>query len=295
VNGTLTPTQLPGNQIKLDWTGFSDATSDMASYKLVRGTALPAASCTGATIFTPATADTEYIDTDLSLKGGVTYFYRLCAVDNAGNVSSGATASAKAVPELTKPSGCTVAINQGSITNKAAVTLNLAASDASKVAAYCISNTNTCTVWTTVPTPGTTLSIPAKPWTLAAGADGNRTVSVWYKDVWGNVSDTASSSTTFDKTPPVNGILTIDSGFTLNWSGFSDATSGMASYKLVRGTTLPAASCTGAAIAMPADVDTTYTDTDPSLKVGTTYFYRLCALDKAGNISTGATTSMKKP
>ena len=91
--------------------GFSDATSGLASYKLIRGTALPAASCTGAAIATPAAVDTTYLDTDTVLKGGVTYFYRLCAVDKARNVSSGATASAKAVPELTKPSG-TVAINQ---------------------------------------------------------------------------------------------------------------------------------------------------------------------------------------
>ena len=172
VNGTLTPTQLVGNQIQLDWLGFSDATSGLASYKLVRGTTLPAASCTGATIATPAAVDpAEFIDTG---SPGVNYFYRLCAVDKAGNVSSGATASAKAVPELTKPSG-TIAINQGPLTNKAAVTFNLAASDASKVAAYCISNTDTCTAWTLVPTPVTPLSIPAKPWTLAAGADGNRT------------------------------------------------------------------------------------------------------------------------
>ena len=136
VNGALTPTQLAGNQIQLDWAGFSDATSGITSYKLVRGATLPAASCTGTAIFTPAATDTTYTDTGSQ---GMNYYYRLCAVDNAGNTSTGATTPAvMAIPEVNKPSG-TVSINQGNYTkidhqgnytNKAAVTLNLTASDA---------------------------------------------------------------------------------------------------------------------------------------------------------------------
>ena len=300
VNGTLTPAQLAGNQIQLAWAGFSDATSGIASYKLVRGTTLPAASCTGAAIYTPAATDTTYTDTGSQ---GVTYYYRLCAVDNAGNISTGATTPAvMAIPEVNKPSG-TVSINQGnytnnaitlgSYTNKPAVKLNLTASDAyANVAAYCISNTNTCTKWTKLATPVTPFSTTtALAWTLAAGADGNRTVNVWYKDVWGNVSAPASAATMLDTKAPVNGTLTpaqlAGNQIQLGWTGFSDATSGITSYKLVRGTTLPAASCTGAAIYTPAATDTTYTDTGAQ---GVTYYYRLCAVDNAGNISTGATT-----
>jgi chitinase len=288
VNGTLTPTQLAGNQIKLDWTGFSDATSGMASYKLVRGAKLPPTSCTGAAIATPSAGVTTYTETGSQ---GMNYYYRLCAVDNAGNVSTGATTPAvMAIPEVTKPSG-TVAINQGALTNKTAVTLNIAASDASKVVAYCISNTSTCTTWTKLSTPVTPLSIPAKACTLATGADGNRTVSVWFKDVWGNVSDPASDAIMLDTKAPVNGTLTptqlAGNQIKLDWSGFSDATSGMATYKLVRGATLPATSCTAAAIATPAAGVTTYTETGSQ---GMKYYYRLCALDNAGNVSTGATT-----
>ena len=146
-----------------------------------------------------------------------------------------------------------------------------------------------------MPTPVTPLSIPAKPWTLAAGADGNRTVNVWYKDFWGNVSDPTSATIMLDTTAPLNGTLTptqlVNNQIQLDWLGFSDALSGLASYKLVRGTTLPAASCTGTAIATPAATDPAeYIDTGSP---GVTYFYRLCAVDTAGNISTGATASMK--
>jgi hypothetical protein len=289
VNGALTPTQLAGNQIRLDWTGFSDPTSAITSYKLVRGATLPAASCTGTAIFTPAATDTTYTDTGSQ---GSKYYYRLCAVDNAGNISTGATTPAvMAIPEVNKPSG-TVSITQGNYTNKAAVTLNLTASDAyANVAAYCISNTNTCTTWSKPATPVTPLSITAKPWTLAAGADGNRTVNVWFKDVWGNVSAPASAAIMLDTRAPVNGALTptqlAGNQIRLDWAGFSDATSGITSYKLVRGATLPAASCTGTAIFTPAATDTTYTDTGSQ---GSKYYYRLCAVDNAGNTSTGATT-----
>jgi len=293
LNGTLTPIQLAGSLIQLDWTGFNDATSGIASYRLVRGTTLPATSCNGSAIATPATADTSY--TDVGLTQGMKYYYRLCAVDNAGNVSTGATTPAvMAIPEVTKPSG-SVSINQGNYTSKAAVKLNLIVNTAdANVAAYCISNTNTCTKWTklrpSVPPP---LSLSAIPWTLAGGADGNRTVSVQYMDVWGNVSDPASATITLDTKAPLNGALTptqlAGNQIQLAWAGFSDATSGIASYKIVRGTTLPAASCTGSAIATPATADTTFTDT-ADLQQGKKYYYRLCALDNVGNVSTGATT-----
>jgi hypothetical protein len=195
-----------------------------------------------------------------------------------------------AIPEVNKPSG-TVSINQGNYTNKAAVTLNLTASDDTNVAAYCISNTNTCTTWSKPATPVTPLSISAKPWTLAAGADGNRTVNVWFKDVWGNVSAPASAVIMLDTKAPVNGALIptqlAGNQIRLDWTSFSDPTSGITSYKLVRGATLPAASCTGTAIFTPAATDTTYTDTGSQ---GINYYYRLCAVDNAGNTSTGATT-----
>ncbi|MGD0843877.1 MAG: fibronectin type III domain-containing protein, partial [Geobacteraceae bacterium] len=289
LNGTLTPIQLPGNQIQLDWAGFSDATSGIASYRLVRGATLPAASCTGATIATPADTDTTYTDT--GTLQGMKYYYRLCALDNVGNVSTGATTPAvMAIPEVTKPSG-SVSINQGNYTSKATVELNLTVNTAgANVAAYCISNTNTCTKWTKLtPSGPTPLSISAKPWTLAAGADGNRTVSVQYMDVWGNVSDPTSAAIILDTKAPVNGKLTPiqlpGNQIQLDWAGFSDATSGIASYRLVRGATLPAASCTGATIATPAATDTTYTDT--GTQQGMKYYYRLCALDNVGNVSTG--------
>ena len=93
-NGTLTATA--GNaQVSLSWTGFADGGSGLASsnpYKLVFATGgSPAASCTsGNQIFLGT--DTSFIHTGLT--NGITYNYRVCANDNAGNTSTGASASA---------------------------------------------------------------------------------------------------------------------------------------------------------------------------------------------------------
>jgi hypothetical protein len=125
--------------------------------------------------------------------------------------------------------------------------------------------------------------------------DGTKTVYGWYKDAAGNVSSTASDSIVLDQTPPGNGTLSATAGntqVTLNWSGFSDAGSGLATsntYKLVfRTASLPNASCTnGTQILLGTATSFTHTGRTN----GTTYYYRVCAFDTAGNTSTGATAS----
>ncbi len=92
-----------------------------------------------------------------TLTNGASYTLSAKAYDAAGNVGQSSNVSVTVNnSDVNKPSG-TVLITQGNYTNKAAVTLNLTASDAyANVAAYCISNTNTCTTWTKLTTPVTT-------------------------------------------------------------------------------------------------------------------------------------------
>jgi hypothetical protein len=120
-------------------------------------------------------------------------------------------------------------------------------------------------------------------------------VYVWFKDKWGNVNPAPYSDTIFiDTTAPANGAVAGTPGntqVTLNWSGFSDPLSGIGSYTVVYATgSYPPYSCSnGTAI---------YTRTDTSFihtgrTNGTTYAYRVCAIDKAGNMSSGATARAK--
>ncbi|MEW6419929.1 MAG: fibronectin type III domain-containing protein [Nitrospirota bacterium] len=189
--------------------------------------------------------------------------------------------------KVTNPPTGSIVINGGAEATKSrSVTLTLTASDDSGgTIQMCISNTTSCSSWTTFAS--------TKSWTLSSGS-GTKTVYVWFKDKWGNTNTTPYSDTIIlDTTAPVNGTVTATPGntqVTLNWRGFSDAHSGIASYKVVYSTSSTPYSCSyGSQIYNGAG--TTYTHT--GLTNGKTYYYRVCAIDKAGNMSTGSTTTVK--
>jgi len=150
----------------------------------------------------------------------------------------------------------------------------------------CISNTTSCSAWTSF--------APTKSWTLPYG-NGIKTVRVWFRDRWGNANPVPYSDTIIiDTAAPLNGTVAGipgDTQVTLNWSGFSDTLSGIGSYKVVysTGSYAPYSCSTGTTI---------YTGTDTSFihtgrTNGTTYSYRVCAIDNAGNMSSGAARSVK--
>jgi hypothetical protein len=123
---------------------------------------------------------------------------------------------------------------------------------------------------------------------------GTNVLTVTAHDDAGNWA-TDTLTVVLDQTPPNDGSLTAIAGnakVTLNWSAFSDDGSGLAStdpYKLVFSTGgYPAASCTSGS-QLYTGSNTSFTHT--KLKNGTLYYYRVCALDNAGNISTGVTVS----
>jgi hypothetical protein len=189
--------------------------------------------------------------------------------------------------ETLPPTG-SIVINGGSeATKSTSATLTLTATDSSGgPIQMCISNTTNCSSWTSF--------APTKNWTLPHG-NGVKTVRVWFRDKWRNANPTPYSDTIIlDIAAPKNGTVTGTPGNTqvmLNWSGFSDALSGIRSYKVVYATgSHPPYSCSnGTAI---------YTGTDTSFihtgrTNGTTYAYRVCAIDKAGNMSSA--TARAKP
>jgi subtilisin family serine protease len=146
----------------------------------------------------------------------------------------------------------------------------------------CLSITTACSAWKTY--------APTISWALPAG-DGAKTVYVWWKNADGAASASpTSSSITLDTTAPTNGTLTSSlSGTTatLTWSGFKDTGSGVASYQLVSATAAAPKNCsTGTQLFAGSAL--TFRAT--SLPTGTTYF-RVCAIDNVGNVSTGATAS----
>jgi hypothetical protein len=203
--------------------------------------------------------------------------------DPAGNIS--AIYSDSITLDTSLPTG-SIAINSGAIyTKSAAVSLKLSATDASGIVSMRFSDDNSAWgPWEKYAT--------AKSYTLPAG-DGEKTVYVEFTDGAGNESIAYSSSITLDTVQPVDGTLQLTAltgrKIQADWSGFSDPGSGILEYRLVASAIATPASCSGTPIYKGAD--TTFTHT--GLTAGKTYYYRVCALDNAKNLSTGATSSRK--
>jgi hypothetical protein len=138
----------------------------------------------------------------------------------------------------------------------------------------------------------------SKPFIVGATAQAGQDIYVWLKDGAGNTSYLNRSSTTlyYDGTAPTDGTLTAapsDAQVSLNWSAFSDnGGSGLRStntYKVVRNTgDYPNNQCTNGTQVYLGNGSSA---TDVGLTNGTTYYYRACAYDNAGNISLGTTAS----
>lgn len=205
IDGTLTATPEDG-QVTLNWDGFSDnAGSGLNTYKVVRSKdGYPPEKCiSGTQIYLGSATST----TDTGLSNGTPYYYRVCAYDNAGNVSNGATASATPKSSDTTPPTCSIKINNDAqYTNTRSVTLSINASDPSGVSKMCISNTTSCSSWEGYTT--------TKNQTLTSG-DGTKTVYAWFEDGVGNRNDNPCSDTIIlDTTPPTT--TAIPSGETYN-------------------------------------------------------------------------------
>ena len=276
---TLTGT--PANRsVNLAWTGYSDADSGVASFIVVRASdaTAPANCTTGTTVYAGSTPST----TVSGLTNGTAYGFRLCVVDNAGNVSPGSTSTVYAGADRIAPTG-TVSINAGAAwTRSRAVTLTLSATDDRGVTEMCVSYTGACSTWETYAT--------TRAWTIYPfGSTGG----VWaaFRDAQGNVSATVWDVISFDATRPTNGTVTGTGAVgtaSLIWSGFSDATSGIASYTVAQSAGVVPASCTSGSVVYTGAATST---TVSGLTRGT-YGYRVCATDAAGNVSSGATLSL---
>jgi PKD repeat protein len=191
-----------------------------------------------------------------------------------------------------------VKINQNAAyTNSINVTLNLGMTDPAGVTGYWVSTSAsppspTATGWVAV--TRTTIYSADVPHTLAFTADGNKTVYVFFRNASNVVSQGFSDAIILDRTAPLNGAATATGQIgqvTLNWSGFADGGSGLATsntYRVVAGTVAVPANC-AAGTAVYTGAATSFVHT--GLSAGVVNYFRICASDQAGNLSTGATAS----
>jgi serine protease len=204
--------------------------------------------------------------------------------DGVGNWSG--VSSDSITLDTTAPAGGVSIAGGAAATTSTAISIDVAASDASGLSQVRLSND-----------PGmagavTRAYATPQSWTLAAGADGSRTVYVQWQDGVGNWSGVSSDSITVDTTGPAGSApsASLVNGAALDkttvpvrlaWSG-SDAGSGLARFELALSTNggvyVP--------LALPSPTATTHT---PLLSPGSaTYRFRVRAIDAAGNASAWA-------
>ena len=197
--------------------------------------------------------------------------------------------------DITPPTG-TAAINNGAaFTNSKSVHLHLSATDDVGIASYYMSTKATApgkkTKWISAGSGSATFDNTVT--FNLAGKTGMNMVYVWFKDTTGNTSaSAATASITYDKTAPKNGKVTPtpgDGSVQLVWTGFSDAGSGITEYKVAYAAGKKAPANCSAAQVSTADTSSNI----GSLTNDTQYAFRVCAVDGAGNLSKGATTSAK--
>ena len=152
----------------------------------------------------------------------------------------------------------------------------------------CLSNSTTCAESAWVP------YATSVAWTLSSG-DGLKNVYTWFRDIYGNTDLLGGDSVQLDATKPKNGGVTgqVQAGeLLLKWADYTDASSGVNGYTIVyaSGSTAPA-SCAAGTVLATTDAYTTTVEHVDAVS-GATYSYRVCAVDKAGNVSTGATVTV---
>ncbi|MEN9786957.1 MAG: hypothetical protein RLZZ299_2221 [Pseudomonadota bacterium] len=282
-NGTATVTGADG-ALTLAWSGFTDAGSGVAGYRVVTaaGTTTAPSDCDRGTLVYAGEATQITLD---GLTNGTNHAYRVCAVDEAGNLGTGVTATGRPAPSYATPSGSIVLHAGATWTRSRTVAIALDASGATDIVSMCIGETTGCTRWEPY----------ASEATVSLGlVQGTHTVRAWFRDAWGNVSASpATDAIQLDTVVPTRGAASASGGdgtVSLSWSGFSDAGSGVASYVVVAaaGTATAPTSCAGRT---PLYAGTATSLQHTGLTNGTTYAYRVCAVDVAGNLGTGVTTT----
>ncbi|WP_224963443.1 Ig-like domain-containing protein [Geomonas subterranea] len=124
--------------------------------------------------------------------------------------------------------------------------------------------------------------------------DGKGAISAW-TSFTGTPDFTVGTGLDFavDTTPPTDGSASDSSGdgyIKISWSSASDAGAGLDpvnTYKVVKSSVSTPADCSGTALY--SGNGTSYFDN--AVVNGTTYYYRVCALDEVGNLSAGTTIS----
>lgn len=269
--------------VALSWSGFADAASGVGVYRVYQSNSSAVAACDGVLAYQGS--DTQ---TNLAIPSDVgTTFYRICAVDQVGNVSVGIAGS------LTRPEPPEFALSIGEpISNGSIISARLIqpvngdqqeAVPLSGDVTACIGVDNACNNFASIPADGL--------FNVDLGnEEGEKVVVAQIRTSLGYRSGFVSSPVILDKTAPIDGQAHIDSipgdaeNMLVYWEGFADALSGVQNYTVVTSDSRIPSSCTDGTIVYTG-INTEFIQ--PIVEQQQFYGYRICAVDAAYNVSEG--------
>jgi uncharacterized repeat protein (TIGR02543 family) len=177
---------------------------------------------------------------DYSVTEGTTYYYKIAAVDNAGNVSTvSAPVSGSLLPDNVKPVVVSIYTPSGSTLN-ANPSVTVLATDNHKLAAVALQYLKDGdTGWTTIETKTvtTTGAYVTFSWNTAGLTSGAYTLRALATDKAGHISDPLDKACSLDVTPPLTPALTATpGGWQVNLSWTSGSETDLAGFRLYRST-----------------------------------------------------------
>lgn len=171
--------------VTLPWSGFEDDLSGVASYVVMTAEETAPDSCSeGREVYRGSDTSVVLPEFDDGRHG-----FRVCAIDSAGNLSSGEPVRVNVQPELERPRVTQFTPECGATTVCGPmVDLDIQATGAGELTRMCIEETDTCNTWAPFDTEHRMrLDNP----------EGENTVYMWVRDEFGVESDTPVS-VTFD-------------------------------------------------------------------------------------------------
>lgn len=250
------------------------------------------------------------------LRADTTYFYKVMSRDQSGNSAESAVSSFRtqpAMPADTKAPTGSISINDNSMyTRSRYVYLNLYAQDdrsSQSEIQYRVGEGSTSynISW------GSWQAFAPRPQYMLEYGDGQRNVWVMYRDAAGNLSQIYGASIILDtKAPTISSVNAINVGttgavitFRTNEPCYASIEFGTATYSLSMQTGEPEAKSASITTAEPSSVIITpnppqakqgYTEFSiglTGLKPSTTYYFRVVAMDMAGNTSASQIASFR--
>jgi hypothetical protein len=264
-------------RVPVEWSGFEDKHSGVVGYILVHDSK-PMRSCDSGTVAYQGAGSSSTVT---GLTNGTTYYFGVCAVDEAGNTGRVRRVQGRPATAYDAPTGSVLISDGAQSVGPGRTEVSISAFDASGVARMCVRASKTCTKWTDFETTAS----------LSVGTSHREiTGRVWLQDGQGNITSTPLSDTVFvDARRPSDGAVSASArsgGMRLVASGYADADSGVTEY-IVTGRTAgrkgPPACGSNTVLYRGSGATINLS----GLASGTEMKFRVCAVDAVGNISRG--------